>query len=315
MLSGPAAGPSGRGAIQEGIHMRLLLVIFSTVSGLQLFSHSSRVCAQPEPPRSGWYAGATLGLNRASDIDQKGWNRDTFCYPTDACFDLDPIPRISGYRWRYNNVAAGGYAFRASIGRIFDRKRAELSLAQRKNGLDQIFQSVTNYEGVPMEDRPGGTVESNDRSSIDHLIARTLSVDVYYDFPLARLRVSAYLGGGLGAAHLKLAGAHYSNDHRETSANAQAYDPPLSFYNSRQDGDLSDVVLAGSVHAGADYVVSDRTLLGLKLTYSMTGGMVVRGEYSIHPMHSLDPGFTSHNSFAGASHWTLTLNAKRFFGN
>ncbi len=294
--------------------MRLLSIILSTVFGLQLLSHSSRVCAQPEPPRSGWYVGATLGVNRASDIDQNGWNRDTFCYPTDACFDLDPIPRISGYRWRYNNEAAAGHAFRVSLGRIFDRKRVELSLAQRKNDLDQIFQSVTNYDGVAMEDRPGGTVESNDRSSIDHLIARTLSVDVYYDFPLPRLGVSAYLGGGLGAAHLKLAGVHYSNDHRETSANAQAYDPPLSFYNSGQDGDLSVVVLAGSVHTGADYPVNDRTFLGLKLTYSMTGGMDVRGEYTTHPMHSRDPDFPSHNSFAATRQWTLTLNAKTFFG-
>ena len=294
--------------------MRLLSVILCTVFGLQLLSHSSRVCAQPGPPRSGWYVGATLGVNRASDIDQKGWNRDTFCYPTDACFDLDPIPRISGYRWRYNNEAAAGHAFRVSLGRIFDRKRVELSLVQRKNDLDQIFQSVTNYDGVRMEDRRGGTIESNDRSSIDHLIARTVTVDVYYDFPLASLGVSAYLGGGMGAAQVKLAGVHYANDHRETSTNVQAYDPPLSFYNSRQDADLSDVVLAGSVHAGADYAVSDGTLLGLKLTYSMTGGMDVRGEYSIHPMHSLDPDFPSHNSFAGARHWTLTLNAKRVFG-
>ncbi len=297
--------------------MRPVLVILSAVLGFQSLYHSSNVWAQADPserPRSGWYVGGTLGLNRASDIDQEGWNRDTFCYPTDACFDLEPIPEISGYRWRYNNEAAAGHAFRVSIGRIFDRKRVELSLAQQKNGLDQIFQSVTNDDGVRMEDRRGGTIESNDRSSIDDLIARTLSVDVYYHFTLARLGISTYLGGGLGAAHVKLAGVHYSNDHRETSANDQAYDPPLSFYNSRQDGDLSDVVMAGHLHAGADYGVNDRTFLGLKLTYSMTGGMDVRGGYSIHPMHSRDPDFLSHNSFAGARHWMLTLNAKRFFG-
>ena len=73
--------------------MRLFSVILSTVFGLQLLSHSSRVCAQPGPPRSGWYVGATLGVNRASDIDQEGWNRDTVCYPTDACFDLGPHSR------------------------------------------------------------------------------------------------------------------------------------------------------------------------------------------------------------------------------
>ena len=268
-----------------------------------------------QPPRSGWYVGATVGLNRASDIDQEGWNRDTFCYPTDACFDLNPIPQISGYRWRYNVEAARGNTFEISIGRLFDRKRLALSLAQKKNGLNQVFRSVTNYDGNPMEDRRGGTVESNDRSSIDHLIVRTLSFNAYYDFPDAYRGISPYLGGGLGAAYVEMSGVHYSNDHRETSSNARVYDPPLSFYNSRQDGDLSDVVFAGRLHAGADYRVHDRTLLGLKLTYSILGSINVRSGYSIHPMHSRDPDFPNHNTFTGARHWTLALRVKRLFGN
>ncbi len=268
-----------------------------------------------EPPRSGWYIGATMGLNRASDMDQEGWNRDTHCYPTDACFDLDPIPQISGYRWRYNIEAAAGNVFEISAGRIFDRKRLELSLAQKKNGLNQVFRSVTDYDGMPMEERRGGTVESNDRSSIDDLIVRTLSFNAYYDFPDAYRGISPYLGGGLGTAYVEMSGVHYSNDHKETSSNAQVYDPPLSFYNSRQDGDLSDVVLAGHLHAGADYRVHDRTLLGLKLTYSITRSINVRGGYSIHPMHDREPDFPNHNTFTGARHWTLTLHVKRLFGN
>ena len=318
MSLGLAAGPYGRGVVQEGICMRLVLAISLSVSGLQLLSHVSRVCAQPgpsAPPRSGWYVGATLGANRASDIDQKGWNRDTFCYPTDACFDLDPIPRISGYRWRYNNEAASGHAFRISIGRIFDRKRVELALARRKNDIEQVFRSVTNLEGVAMEDRAGGTIESNTRSWIDDFVVRTLSINVYHNLPGGQRGISLYVGGGLGAAHVAMTGTHYSDDHKETSGSGQVYDPPLSFYNGRQEGDLADVVLVGSLHAGADYAVSSRTLLGLKLTYTITGGMDVRGEYSTHPMHSIDPDFPSHNSFAGARLWTLTLNVKRFFGN
>ena len=318
LSSGPAAGPSWRGAVQEGIYMRLLLAILLNVSGVQLLLHGSTVCAQPEssaPPRSGWYVGATLGLNRASDIDQGGWNRDTFCYPTDACFDLDPIPKISGYRWQYNNEAATGHAFQVSIGRIFDRKRVEFALAQRKNDIDQIFQSVTDFDGVTMEDREGGTIESNTRSSIDDFVVRSLSLNVYHDLPGGQHGISPYVGGGLGAAHVAMTGTHYSDDHRETSSSGQIYDPPLSFYNGRQEGDLADVVLVGSLHAGADYAVSSRTLLGLKLTYTITGGMDVRGEYVIHPMHSIEPDFPSYNTFAGVRHWTLTLNARRVLGN
>ncbi|MDE2889498.1 MAG: P44/Msp2 family outer membrane protein [Gemmatimonadota bacterium] len=298
--------------------MRFALLVFSAAVALQSICQNSIAGSQSEPPenpRSGWYAGATLGLNRANDIDQEGWNRDTFCYPTDACFDLDPIPTISGYRWRYINEGASGHAFQVSIGRILDRKRVELAISQRKNGIDQIFQSVTNFDGMPMEDREGGTIDSNTRSSIDDLVVRSLSLHAYYDLPGGQRVISPYVGVGLGAAYVAMTGTHYSDNHTETSASGQVYDPPLSFYNGRQEGDLGDVVLIVNFHAGAEYPVGGRTMLGLNLTYSLTGGVDVRGEYEIHPMHSIDPDFSSHNSFAGARLWTLTLNARRLFGN
>ena len=44
-------------------------------------------------------------------MDQEGWNRETTCYPTAACFEADPVPEISGYRWRYDIDAAAGAVF------------------------------------------------------------------------------------------------------------------------------------------------------------------------------------------------------------
>ena len=82
---------------------------------------------------------------------------------------------------------------------------------------------------------------------------------------------------------------HFSTDYQDTSGSAQAYDPPLSFYNSRQDEDLSDTVLAGHLHAGADYGLNDKTALGLKLTYSMMGDIEASGGYSLHPFHGRNP--------------------------
>ena len=96
---------------------------------------------------------------------------------------------------------------------------------------------------------------------------------------------------------------------------ASAYDPPLSFYNSSQDADLSDTVLAGHLHAGVDYSLSDKTLLGLKLTYSMLGSMEARDGYAIHPFHEQDPDFSNYNRFTGARSWALTFTVKRLFGN
>ena len=167
-----------------------------------------------------------------------------------------------------------------------------------------------------MEARRGGSVVSNGRASIDHLIVRTLAFNAYYDFPDASYRgISPYLGAGLGPAFVEVSGVHFSTDYQDTSGSTQAYDPPLSFYNSRQDADLSDTVLAGHLHAGADYGLNDKTLLGLKLTYSMISDIEASGGYSLHPFHERDPDLPNHNAFTGSRYWTLTLTVKRLFGN
>ena len=119
--------------------MRRASFIAFTVGGMLILGPASDVWAQSGAggtPRAGWYVGGGIGANWASDIDQEGWNRDPLCYPTDACFDADPVPEISGYRWRYDIDAAAGAVFEISTGLILDRTRLELSLAQRKNSLD-----------------------------------------------------------------------------------------------------------------------------------------------------------------------------------
>ena len=100
-----------------------------------------------------------------------------------------------------------------------------------------------------MQERRGSTVVSNTQASIDNLTMRTLSLNAYYDFPDASRGISPYLGAGVGPAFVRVTGVHFSNDYEDTSGNAQAYDPPLSFYNSHQDADLSDVVLAVHLYA------------------------------------------------------------------
>ena len=186
---------------------------------------------------------------------------------------------------------------------------------RRKNDLDQMFRSITDYAGRPVEDRRGGTVVSNSRASIDNLAVRAMTLNAYYDFPDARRGISPYLGVGLGPAFIDVSGVHFSTDYQDTSDNASAYDPPLSFYNSRQDENLSDTVMAGHLHAGVDYGLTDKTVVGLKLTYSLMGGMEVRDGYSLHPLHARDPDFPNHNTFRGARSWTLALTVKHLFGN
>ncbi len=121
-----------------------------------------------------------------------------------------------------------------------------------------MFRGITYYDGTPREERRGSMVTSNARASIDNLSVHTLALNAYYDFPDVYRGISPYLGVGLGPAVVKVSGVQFSADYQDTSGNAQAYDPPLSFYNSRQDDTLSDTVLAGHLHAGADYGLMTR---------------------------------------------------------
>ena len=292
--------------------MRFASFITSAVGGFLILCPIVGVAAQG-PSRSEWYLGGGIGSNWASDMSQEGWNRETTCYPTDGCFDADPVPELSGYRWRYDIAAAAGAVFEVSAGRFFDRTRLEFSLRQRKNELDQMFRSITEYDGTPLRERSGSSVVSTSQASIDHLTVRTLTLNAYYEFPETFGRISPYLGGGLGPAFVTVSGLHFSAEYEDTSVNAPAYDPPLSFYNSRQDADLPDTVLAGHLHAGVDYSLTDKTLVGLKLTYSMMGNIEARGAYSLHPFHERDPVLSNHNAFTGTRSWTLMFTVKRRF--
>ena len=294
--------------------MRLGSFIASCAGVLMLASAAGASAQVAGEARSGWYAGGGLGAAWTSNIAQSGWNRDPLCYPTDACFDEDPRPEVSGYRWRYDIAAATGAAFEVSAGLFASRARVEVSYGQRWNDLDQMFLSVTDYDGVAMADRVDATVTSDTSSSIDQLAVRMLTVNAYYDFP-AGSAFTPYVGAGVGPAFVTVAGVRFSDMYMDTAVNGDVYDPPLSFYSASLDDDLSDTVLAGHLHAGADFRVADRIWLGLKLTYSLLGDIETSGGYDLHAAQAFDPNFEHHDTFAGARSWVLMLTAKYFFDN
>ena len=158
----------------------------------------------------------------ASTIAQRGFNRDPICYPTNACFDEDPRPEISGYRWRYDVAAAAGPGAELSTGFIVRRARLELSFGHRRQGLDQMFLNVSDYNGVNLADRRDSTVVSDTQSSIDHLVVRTLAINAYYDSP-AGSGFSPYLGIGAGPAFVTVAGVCFTDEYRDTAANGEVY--------------------------------------------------------------------------------------------
>ena len=310
--AGVAGRFEGRGAgPQKEVALRAWTVV---VAGTLVLGSVSGASAQDaaEERRSGWYAGGGFGGVWSSSLVQNGWNRDPLCYPTNACFDEEPRPEISGYRWRYDVAAASGFAFELSTGVLVDRARLELSFGGTRSGLDQTFVSVTDYDGVLMEDRRDSTVVSDTRSSIDHLSVRTLAFNAYYDFP-AGSRFSPYVGAGLGPAFARVAGVRFSDEYRDTAADGDVHVPPLSSYNARLDDDLSATVPAWHLHAGADFRVAGATALGAKLTWSMLADIETSGGYDLHAAHAVDPDFSHHDTFSGACFWTLLFTVKHVF--
>ena len=268
--------------------------------------------AGAEPGRSGWYIGGGIGANWTNQLDQVGWNRDTYCYPDSAACDVPgPSENISGYRWMYDLGMDAGSAFEVSVGRMFNRWRLEFSAAQRNNAIEQKFKSITFLDGRVDTPPSGNTVTSNSMSRIDDLTTRTLSLNAYYDFTNVFERITPYLGVGLGVAFIEISGVHFSTRYEDTADPAR----DLSRFDGTQDADLSDTVFLGNVYAGADYSLTDETLLGVKLTYSMMGDVEHTGGYSVHPMHTQDPAFTNNNTFSGPRQFSAMFTLKYLFGD
>ena len=262
---------------------------------------------------AGWYVSGGTGIALHSSMEQTGWNTDNVCYPTDACFAMNPVPRVPGYRWRYAIDADAGAALAIALGREFGRFRTEVSVAHSRNDLEQAFVDIEYLDGserAPLD----GSVVADVTTSIGALTTRAASLDIYRDLAPPGARVTPYVGIGLGAAFTTIRNLHFSADYRDTSPVPQAYDPPLSFYGGTQDATHADTVLATRVHVGADYLTGENTRLGARLTCSLIEGTQDDGTYSSHPMHAQDPGFRNRNTFDSSRNCSIALTLKRRLG-
>lgn len=259
-----------------------------------------------------WYVAAAAGGARSSGLKQEGWNRENRCYPTMFCFGQEPAAAISGYRWRYDIGLDDSAALELSAGRYLNRVRVELSAGQHQSSAEQVFTGLSFYDGSPIPPRPNSTIDSRAETSINRVNTRFLALDAYYEFPQAWGALTPYVGAGLGRASVEVADLHYSDQYFDT-ANGD-YNPPLAFYTSVQNADLKGNVSMWRVHVGADFGLSARVLLGLKLTYSRLGSYERAAPYETHPEHSVDPGFTNTNSFRGLRHLSVSLAVRRLLG-
>lgn len=293
-----------------------IAVLFATTICLFLVSATEAVAQ--ERRTSGWYVSGGLGGNLAYGLDQSGSNTESTCYPTSACFDMI-LRDIPGYRWRYDPSADRGIGFDLAIGRIFDRTRIEVSYAHRRNKVDQGPPlEITYLDGstAGASSLLGlGLVQAASTNFFEDLVTRTVSLNAYYDLPIGPQRITPYVGVGTGIAFVNLTRIFFSIEYSDPSGEGTIYDPPLSFYNSKQDTELSDMVFAGHVYAGADYGLNDRTAIGLKAAYSRVDDVEHTGTYEYHPHFDSDPSLTNKNTFSATNHWSVTLNVRFTFGN
>ena len=260
-----------------------------------------------------WYVSAAAGTVSRSGMDQNGSNRESTCYPTDACFLEVPAPTISGYRWAYDIDADAGPALRLGIGRRLGRFRIETSVGWQRNALAQELLDIAYLDAAPRV-AADGTVTVDAMALIDDAVTRTVSVDLFRDLPPIGRSVTPYVGVGVGKAYITVKGLGFVAEYRDTSPTPPAYDPPLSHYASAQEEDHSDSVVTWRLHAGADYALGARTLVGARLTWSVIGSTSDTGRYDRHPIHVTDPGFRNRNGFDEARAWTLTVSLTRWLG-
>ncbi len=236
----------------------------------------------------------------------------------------------------------------------------EFSVTRQKNDLESDFSGISYVDGSPILSIETD-LQAEGSSSVGDLIARTLSLNLYYDFPMASNRFApyqpvakvitafdrpcipadgvairahtpgmhpnralsggrrnglgargtfttdCYVGAGLGASFVEVTDLFYESSY---SGPGGPYDPPLEFYSSRTNENLSDTILAKHLYVGVDFGLSERTLLGVKLSHLRMGDFAATGGYDFHPI----PGLTSETRFSGMNHWLLGLTVKLLLG-
>ena len=267
-----------------------------------LFGASASQAISEAAAPAGWYIAVGVGANWASTMKQAGHNRDTTCYPTRDCRRL-PGGMPSGYRWYYDLNPGTGTAFELAVGRAFDPVRLELAVNRQTIDLEQQFTGSTYLDGSAIVPVENSGYTSSSTASVDGLTIHTLSLNAYYDVSLAHSRVTPYLGAGLGLSFAELSGLHFRSQFVCTD-DTRCERPER--YNGLQDIDLTDTVASAHLHAGADYRLSDRLLLGLKLSYSMAGDMGRRDAYAYHAV----PDLTNFTRISGINYWSLLINVK-----
>lgn len=277
-----------------------------------LQQHTGYLNNHQRHPELEWYIGGGIESHLPFTIHQFGDNKDTTCYPDRFCF----TQILSGYRWHHDVHKDPGLSLEFFVGKeLKEDIRVEITFARQKNNLEQ---GPIEYHGkapLPSDTNPYQNqinISSNTISEIDDIITHTLSVNFHHDLKdIVPQRVTPNIGFGIGLSHIKINGVRFSTDYQNTINPSIIYNPPLPSYNSHRENDISNLNLSIHLHAGIDFNITSRNVLGLRFTFTDIGSIDYKGYYSKHPMHTIEPSFSSNENFHGIKNYRIMFLFRR----
>ena len=296
--------------------MRLASFTAPAACGMLVLSLASNAAAQSGERRSGWYVGGGVGANWASEIEQNGFNRRSALLSDRRLLRRAPaarIPRLPlGLRSRFRGwrrVRAGG--------RIRPRPDTPWSCRSASAGTTSTRCSAASPPSTACSARGSAQQHRHvEHRVVDRqphgahpCIQRVLRLPERGDRVLALCR-----RGRRSRVRRRARRALLRRVLRHGRRRRAAHDPPLASYTASLDDDFSDTVLAGHLHAGADFGVNERTALGVKLTYSLLSEVEYTGTYDLHAAQRFDPDFSHTDTFTGARSWSLQFTIRYVLG-
>ena len=271
--------------------------VFKSTQGFRGPSNEAKNRRQRE--NVNWYRGIAMGTNLLLQAKQEGWNRDTFCYPDEDCSNTPPV---SGYRWSYDiGPEEFPKAIEFFIGADHGETRWDITLSHQRNNIHQTFTGSNSYTDPdltePIIPMISDKISTNVITEVGNMTLNSAALNGYYEF-FQSPNVTIYGGGGLGIAHTAISDLRFSVEYYDNNNKSKELFPPLSFYNSSQDIDISGWLPFFQIHAGIDFPIRDNKSLGFKLSYSRLDNLAEHeGHYTTHPMHSIDPNFPNYTTF------------------
>ena len=174
----------------------------------------------------------------------------------------------------------------ATVGHARDRLRFEVSALQEVRNIESRFQDLTYLDGTPRAAfDPGSGVIETFSASIGSFRIRSLRLNAFYRVFSPQRRILPYLGAGFGLSGLAVTDSFFES---RFSCDATAACPPnLSYYDSWQDVDFTDISVSLFGYFGTEFRISDEFAAGLRLVINQSGKLYSETMYNEHPMPKL----------------------------